>query len=88
MNEAHSILHDIKSLLGIGQCTSTQAIGICLEFWVGALVAVGALKIKKLYAIKNSLSQQVSGKKRGTDGKKKKSKVKYAKTKKKKRERR
>ena len=56
MDEAHSVFHEIRSMLGIGRCTATQVVGICLEFWVGALVAVGALKVKSLYDFKRSLS--------------------------------
>ena len=56
MNEAHSVFHEISSVLGVGRCTATQVVGICLEFWVGGLVAVGALKVKSLYDFKRSLS--------------------------------
>ena len=55
MEEAHSILHQIYALLGVKQCTATQVLGICLEFWVGAAVALGALKLRALYKIKSEL---------------------------------
>lgn len=55
MEEAHSLLHQITGILGIKQCTSTQVLGICLEFWVGGAVAFGALKLKTLYGIKSQL---------------------------------
>ena len=63
MDETHTLLHQITSLLGIKQCTSTQIMGICLEFWVGALVALGAIKIKALWGIKAQL-EQLKGKKK------------------------
>ena len=55
MNEAHTILHDIKQVLGIQQCTATQALGICLEFWIGAAVAVGAVKVRELVRFRDSV---------------------------------
>ena len=70
MQEVHRVLHQIVELLGIKQCTSTQILGICLEFWVGGAVAVGALKLKTLYNIKNQLEEIKTGKPK----KKKKSK--------------
>ena len=57
MDETHTLLHQITSLLGIKQCTSTQIMGICLEFWVGGLVAVGVLKTKALLSIKQELEK-------------------------------
>ena len=47
MGEAHGALHQITALLEIKQCTGTQILGICLEFWVGALAGGGSLKLKK-----------------------------------------
>lgn len=70
MEETHTLLHQITTMLGIKQCTSTQIMGICLEFWVGALVALGALKARTLWGIKKQL-EELKGKKRK---KKKKSK--------------
>ena len=70
MQEVHLVLHQIVELLGIKQCTSTQILGICLEFWVGGAVAVGALKLKTLYNIKKQLEEIKTGKPK----KKKKSK--------------
>ena len=55
MEEAHLLLHEITAMLGIKQCTSTQLLGICLEFWVGGAVAIGAVRLKTLYGIKNQL---------------------------------
>lgn len=57
MEETYTLLHQITSILGIKQCTSTQIMGICLEFWVGGLVAVGALKTKALLNIKQELEK-------------------------------
>ena len=72
MEEAHTILHQITALLGIKQCTATQILGICLEFWVGAAVALGALKLRQLYAIKKHLEEIKSGSLSGKKKKKKK----------------
>lgn len=69
MEEAHTIWHQITQMLGVKQCTATQILGICLEFWVGALVALGVIKVRALYGIKAQL-EELKGKKR----KKKKSK--------------
>lgn len=55
MNEAHTILHDIKQALGLQQCTATQALGICLEFWVGGAVAVGAVKVRELLRFRDAV---------------------------------
>ena len=63
MEETHTLLHQITSLLGIKQCTSTQILGICLEFWVGGLVAVGAIKARALLGIKREL-EKLKGKKK------------------------
>ena len=63
MDETHTLLHQITSLLGIKQCTSTQILGICLEFWVGGLVAVGAIKAKALLGIKRELEKLKAKKK-------------------------
>ena len=63
MEETHTLLHQITSLLGMKQCTSTQILGICLEFWVGALVALGAIKAKTLWGIKKQL-EHLKGKRR------------------------
>ena len=79
MEEAHTILHQITTLLGIKQCTATQILGICLEFWVGAAVTLGALKLHQLYAIKKQLEEIKSGslsKKKKKKSKKKKKKKK------------
>lgn len=62
MEEAHTIWHQIISILGLKQCTATQMLGICLEFWVGAAVALGIIKVKALYGIKRELEQLKSGK--------------------------
>ena len=59
MEEAHTILHQITTLLGIKQCTSTQILGICLEFWVGAAVSIGLLKIRDLLNIKKKFEAMV-----------------------------
>ena len=59
MEEAHTILHQISALLGIKQCTSTQILGICLEFWVGGAVSVGFLKVKDLLSIKKKFETMV-----------------------------
>ena len=82
MEEAHSILHQITAILGIKQCTATQMLGICLEFWVGAAVAMGALKVRQLYAIKKQLEELKSGTKK--NGRKNKAKSKKSKKKKRK----
>lgn len=58
MEEAHTILHQITTLLGMKQCTSTQIIGVCLEFWVGGAVAIGALKVKQLVNFKKKIEAQ------------------------------
>ena len=63
MEEAHTILHQITSILGIKQCTATQVMGICLEFWVGAAVALGVLKVKMLYKAKTELEKLKAPKK-------------------------
>ena len=55
MEEAHTVLHQIYTMLGIKQCTATQVLGICVEFWVGAAVALGVLKVRALYKIKSEL---------------------------------
>ena len=57
MEEAHLLLHEITAMLGIKQCTSTQLLGICLEFWVGGAVAIGAVRLKTLYGIKQQLER-------------------------------
>lgn len=75
MEEAHSILHQITATLGIKQCTATQMLGICLEFWVGAAVAMGALKVRALYKIKAQL-EEIKGQKSSSKKKKKKKKKK------------
>ena len=62
MGEAHTVWHEIISILGVKQCTATQMLGICLEFWVGAGVALGILKLRTLYKIKNELVQLKSQK--------------------------
>ena len=62
MEEAHTILHQITSILGIKQCTATQVMGICLEFWVGVGVALGVLKFRLLYKAKSEL-EKLKGKK-------------------------
>ena len=77
MEEAHTILHQITTLLGIKQCTSTQIIGVRLEFWVGGAVAIGALKVKQLINFKKKIEAQTqiatkSKKKRKKKKKKKK----------------
>lgn len=72
MGEAHTILHDIVSILGIKQCTATQMLGICLEFWVGGAVAVGMVKLKTLLGIKKELERIKSSKKKKKGKKKKK----------------
>ena len=82
MEEAHAILHQITTLLGIKQCTATQMLGICLEFWVGAAVALGVLKVRQLYGIKKQLEELKS---RSSSSKKKSKKKKKQKKKKKKR---
>ena len=69
MEDTHTLLHQITTMLGIKQCTATQIMGICLEFWVGALVALGVIKARTLWGIKKQL-EQLKGKKK----KKKKSK--------------
>ena len=63
MEEAHTIWHQITQMLGVKQCTATQILGICLEFWVGALVALGVIKVRALYGIKAQL-EELKGKKR------------------------
>ena len=57
MEEVHSIWHQITTILGIKQCTATQIAGICLEFWIGAAVALGIIKVKALYGIKKELKK-------------------------------
>ena len=70
------ILHEIATLLGVKQCTATQALGICVEFWVGAGAALGIIKIKDLLNIKKKFeavkSQRNSKKKKSKRKKKKK----------------
>lgn len=73
MEEAHTILHQITSILGIKQCTATQIMGICLEFWVGVGVALGALKVRLLYKAKSEL-EKLKGSKKPTKKKSKKKK--------------
>ena len=64
MNEAHEIVHQIKALFGVQQCTATQALGICLEFWIGAAVAVGAVKVRELVKFRDSMrAATLTGKK-------------------------
>ena len=72
MEEAHTILHQITNILGMKQCTSTQILGICLEFWVGALVALGVIKVKTLYGVKTQL-EQLKGNKKKSKKKRRKS---------------
>ena len=76
MDEAHTVLHQITALLGIKQCTSTQIIGICLEFWVGAAVTSGAVKVKSLLSAKKELENLKSPKKTKKRKKKKRKKKK------------
>lgn len=73
MDETHTLLHQITALLGIKQCTSTQILGICLEFWVGGLVAVGAIKAKALLGIKREL-EKLKGTKKKTKRKRRRKK--------------
>lgn len=77
MEEAHTVLHQIYTMLGIKQCTATQILGICIEFWVGAAVALGVLKVRALYKIKSelqALKEQGSSKKKRKKKKKKRKK--------------
>ena len=74
MGEAHTVWHEIISILGVKQCTATQMLGICLEFWVGAGVALGILKLRTLYKIKNELVQLKSQKLKKKKSKKRKNK--------------
>lgn len=77
MEEAHTVLHQIYTMLGIKQCTATQILGICVEFWVGAAVALGVLKVRALYKIKSelqALKEQGSSKKKRKKKKKKRKK--------------
>ena len=79
MEEAHTILHQISTFIGLKQCTSTQVFGICLEFWVGGMVSIGLLKVKDLLNIKKrfeELTTQQEPKKSKKKKKKKKSKKK------------
>ena len=71
MQEAHLVLHQIIELIGLKQCTSTQILGICLEFWVGGAVAIGALKLKTLYGIRKQLEEIKTGKKKKSKGRRK-----------------
>ena len=57
VGEIHETLHQLKALLGIKQCTATQMMGICAEFWVGALAAWGTIKVKHLLAIKKQFNE-------------------------------
>ena len=50
LQHAHSVLHQITEALGIQQCTATQVLGICIEFWFGIGVATGAIKLKEKYS--------------------------------------
>jgi hypothetical protein len=72
MEEAHTVWHQITAILGIKQCSSTQMLGICLEFWVGAGVAIGFIKIKALMAIKRELELLKAGKRKNKKKKGKK----------------
>lgn len=77
MEEAHTVLHQIYTMLGIKQCTATQILGICVEFWVGAAVALGVLKVRALYKIKSelqALKEQGASKKKRKKKKKKRKK--------------
>lgn len=77
MEEAHTVLHQIYTMLGIKQCTATQILGICVEFWVGAAVALGVLKVRALYRIKSelqALKEQGASKKKRKKKKKKRKK--------------
>ena len=77
MDEAHTVLHQISTLMGIKQCTSTQILGICLEFWVGGMVSIGLLKVRDLLNIKKKFEQLIAEPKpKKTKKKKKKSKKK------------
>lgn len=46
LQEAHSLVHQITEALGIQQCTATQVLGICIEFWFGVGIAMGVIKLK------------------------------------------
>ena len=72
MEDAHTVWHQITTILGLKQCTATQMLGICLEFWVGAAVALGIIKVKALYGIKKQLEQIKSSKSKKSKNKKKK----------------
>ena len=81
MEEAHTILHQISALLGIKQCTSTQILGICLEFWVGGAVSIGFLKVKNLLNIKKKFETMVKETESKPESKKKSKKKKRKKKK-------
>ena len=72
MEEAHTIWHQITQMLGVKQCTATQILGICLEFWVGAAVALGIIKVRTLYKIKSELETLKKGKKKSKKTKRRK----------------
>lgn len=76
MEEIHTILHQITSILGVKQCTATQALGICIEFWVGAAAALGLIKVKDLLNIKKKFEAITSQEKTEKKTKKKKKKKK------------
>lgn len=76
MEESHTILHQITTLLGIKQCTSTQILGICLEFWVGGMVSAGLLKVRDLLNIKKKFEELTDQSKQKKAKKKKKKKKK------------
>jgi hypothetical protein len=72
MEEAHTVWHQITTILGIKQCSNTQMLGICLEFWVGAGVAIGFIKIKALMAIKREFELLKEGERKNKKKKGKK----------------
>ena len=72
MEDAHNVWHQITTILGLKQCTATQMLGICLEFWVGAAVALGILKVRTLYKIKSELETLKKGKKKSKKTKRRK----------------
>lgn len=51
MEEIHTIWHQIAAIIGLKQCTSSQVLGICLEFWLGVGATGGLLKIKQLVGL-------------------------------------
>ena len=47
LQQAHDLVHQITEVLGIEQCTATQVLGICIEFWFGVGITAGVIQLRK-----------------------------------------